>query len=118
LSHPQKGTAMEETPSAGKKVMNKTEVLAALCEATGLSKPQVASVFAELSSLIRRNLQESGPGAFVIPGLMQVKVIRKPAKPERKGINPFTKAEMIFKAKPAKNVVKVVPLKALKDMVR
>jgi len=48
---------------------------------------------------------------------MKINVVRKPAMPERKGINPFTKEETIFKAKPAKNVVKVVPLKGLKDMV-
>jgi nucleoid DNA-binding protein len=112
-----KGTAMEENPSAAKKPMNKTEILAALCEATGLAKQQVGGLFDELATLIRKNLREEGPGVFAIPGLMQIKVVRKPATEERKGINPFTKQETVFKAKPAKNVVKVVPLKGLKDMV-
>ena len=58
-----------------------------------------------------------GPGVFTIPDLMQVKVVRKPAVEEHKGINPFTKEEMIFKAKPAKNAVKLVPLKGLKALV-
>ena len=48
---------------------------------------------------------------------MKVKVVRKPATKARKGINPFTQEETVFKAKPARNVVKVLPLKALKDMV-
>ena len=54
---------------------------------------------------------------FTIPGLLKIHVVRKPATPERKGINPFTKEEMILKAKPAKNIVKLVALKGLKDMV-
>jgi nucleoid DNA-binding protein len=53
----------------------------------------------------------------VLPGLAKIKVIRKPATKERKGINPFTGEEAVFKAKPARNVIKIQPLKALKDMV-
>jgi len=109
---------MEENqaPSA-KKPMSKTEIIAALCEATNLTKQQVSGLFDELATLIGKNLGEEGPGVFAIPGLLQIKVVRKPATEERKGINPFTKEEMIFKAKPAKNVVKITPLKGLKDMV-
>jgi nucleoid DNA-binding protein len=103
--------------NANQKPMSKTEVLAAMSEATGLTKQQVGGFFEELAKLIGKNLGEGGPGAFAIPGLVQVKVVRKPATPERKGINPFTKEEMIFKAKPAKNVVKTSPLKGLKDLV-
>lgn len=99
------------------KPLTKTEVLASLAEATDLSKQQVAAVLDELTKLIQRSLQEGGPGVISIPGLMKVNVVRKPATEERKGINPFTKEEMIFKAKPSKNVVKIVPLKGLKDAV-
>ncbi len=49
-------------------------------------------------------------------GLMKIKLVRKPAQPARKGINPFTKEEVMFKAKPARNVIKVLALKSLKDM--
>jgi nucleoid DNA-binding protein len=116
---PLKGNAMEENPNAAatKKPMNKTEIMAALSEATGLTKQQVGGLFDELAKLIAKNLGGQGPGVFPIPGLLQIKVLRKPATAERKGINPFTKEETIFKAKPAKNVVKLVPLKGLKDMV-
>jgi len=103
--------------SSPKKPMNKTEIFAALSEATGLTKQQVAAVFDELAALIKKNLDSQGPGTFAVPGLLQIKVVRKPATPERKGINPFTKQETVFKAKPAKNVVKVVALKGLKSMV-
>ena len=100
-----------------KKPMTKTEILVALSEATGLDKQQVGSLFDELSKLIGKNLGNDGPGTFAIPGLLNIKVVRKPATEERKGINPFTKEEMVIKAKPAKNVVKVSALKGLKDLV-
>jgi nucleoid DNA-binding protein len=104
-------------PAQPAKPMNKTEIMTALAEATGLTKQQVGGVFDQLAALLQKNLGEGGPGSFAIPGLMQIKVVRKPATPERTGVNPFTKEEMVFKAKPAKNVVKIVPLKGLKDMV-
>ena len=107
---------MEES-QVTKKPMNKTEILVALCEATGLDKQQVGSLFDELSKLIGKNLGTDGPGTFALPGLLQIKVVRKPATEEHKGINPFTKEEMIIKAKPAKNVVKGTALKGLKDLV-
>jgi|WetSurMetagenome_2_1015567.scaffolds.fasta_scaffold461809_1 nucleoid DNA-binding protein len=106
---------MEENQA--KKPMNKTEILLALAEATGLSKQQVASVFEQLAKLIQKNLANDGPGVLMIPDLLQVKVARKPAVPEHMGVNPFTKQEMLMKAKPAKNVVKLVALKGLKSLV-
>ena len=109
---------MEEnkaTPT--KKPMNKTEIAAYLAEATGLTKEQVSGVFDELAKLIEKNLDEQGPGVFALPNLLQVKVVRKPAVEAHMGVNPFTKQEMMVKAKPAQNVVKLVALKGLKDMV-
>ena len=108
---------MAKKKAAPAKPMTKTEVLNALAEGTGLNKKEVAGVLTELGTLIGKNLGKKGPGVFNVPGLMKVKVIRKPATKARKGINPFTKEETVFKAKPARNVVKVQPLKALKDMV-
>ena len=109
---------MEENQTAdAKKPMNKTEIMTSLSEATGLTKQQVSGLFDELATLIGKNLGEEGPGVFAIPGLLQIKAVRKPATEERKGINPFTKEETVFKAKPAKNVVKISPLKGLKNMV-
>jgi len=100
-----------------KKAMTKSEILNSLSESSELSKKEIAGLFENLSELIAKNLKKSGPGVFTIPGLSKIKVVRKPATKARKGINPFTKEETIFKAKPARNVVKIQPLKALKDMV-
>jgi len=61
---------------------------------------------------------KKGPGLFVLPGLMKIMVIQKPASKAHKGINPFTKQEQMFKAKPARKVIKVRALKALKEMAR
>ena len=110
---------MEENQGiTSKKPINKTEIIAALCEATDLTKQQVTGLFDELARLIKKNLDEQGPSVFTIPDLLQIKVVRKPATEEHKGVNPFTKEEMIIKAKPAMNSVKLVPLKGLKAMVQ
>ena len=100
-----------------KKPMTKSEIMTSLSEAADLSKQQVAKLFSELAYLIEKNLNDEGPGVFSVPGLMKIKVVRKPATEARKGINPFTKEETIFQAKPARNAVKILPLKGLKDMV-
>lgn len=98
------------------KPSTKSEVYAYIAERTDLKKKQVTAVFEALTDMISRDLKK-GPGVFNVPGLMKIKMVHKPAVPERKGINPFTKEETIFKAKPARNVVKVQPLKGLKDLV-
>jgi nucleoid DNA-binding protein len=100
------------------KAPSKSEILAGIAEETQLSRKQVASVFEALSGQIKNALGKKGPGLFVVPGLMKVMMIQKPAVKARKGINPFTKEEQMFKAKPARKVVKVRPLKNLKDMVK
>jgi nucleoid DNA-binding protein len=100
------------------KAPSKSEILSSIAGSTELSRKQVAGVFEALYALIKKNVGRKGPGFFVVPGLMKINVIQKAAQPERKGINPFTKMETIFKAKPARRVVKVRPLKALKDFVK
>ncbi len=100
----------------GKKPTSKSEIYAYLAEKTSLKRKDIVSVFENLQSLIERDLKR-GPGLFNVVGLMKIKVVHKPAQAARKGINPFTKEEVMFKAKPARNVVKVQALKSLKDMV-
>ncbi len=102
---------------AGNKPRTKGEILRELAERSELSRAQVVSVFDEMSKLIKTDLGKKGPGVFVVPGLLKIKVVRKPATKARKGINPFTGEEMMFKAKPARNVVKCLALKRLKDLV-
>ena len=99
------------------KPMSKTEILNSLADATGLAKKEVGSVLEALTALIGKNLGNKGPKVFNVPGLMKIAVQNKPATKARKGVNPFTGEEMMFKAKPARNVVKIRPLKALKEMV-
>ena len=108
---------MATSSDGAKKPMTKTEILNTLAENTGLQKKDVSNLFEELGKLIQKELSDGGPGVFSVPNLLKVKVVRKPATPEREGINPFTKEKTIFKAKPARNQVKAQPLKALKDMV-
>src|SRR5258708_2876472 len=100
------------------KPATKSEILTNIATATELSRKQVSSVFDALSDQIKNAVGKKGPGIFAVPGLMKITVIQKPATKARKGINPFTKLEQMFKAKPARRVVKVRPLKALKDMVK
>ncbi len=103
--------------SAKDKPRTKSEVLTVISDHVGISKKEVAAVFDVMGEMIEKDLKKNACGAFNVPGMMKVSVQRKPATKARKGINPFTKEEMIFKAKPARNVVKVRPLKGLKDRV-
>jgi nucleoid DNA-binding protein len=95
---------------------NKTRTLEYIAEATELSKKDVAKVFETLNNLVHRHMKKKSAGEFTIPGLMKLVVKSKPATKARKGINPFTKEEMTFKAKPARRIIKVRALKKLKEM--
>ena len=99
------------------KPMTKSEIISGIADTTGLTKKDVGSVFEAMADQIKKSLGKKGSGAYTVPGLMKLVVQRKPATKARKGINPFTREETVFKAKPASNVVKVRPLKNLKDMV-
>lgn len=104
--------------AAAKKPPTKSQLYSNIADDTGLTKRDVAAVFDSLSGQMQKNLNGRGaPGVFTVPGLMKLKVIKKPARKARKGVNPFTGEEMMFKAKPASKSVKVLALKGLKDMV-
>ena len=100
------------------KAPTKSEILTSISETTELSRKQVGSVLDALSGLMGKSVSKKGPGLFALPGLLKVTVIQKPATKARKGINPFTKQEQMFKAKPARRVLKIRALKALKDMAK
>ena len=93
----------------------KSEIVAQICKDAELSRKQVAAVFESLNGQIKKSLRSGG--LFTLPGLMKLKVVKKPATKAREGINPFTKEKMIFKAKPASKKVRVLPLKSLKAFV-
>ncbi len=103
--------------AAKEKPRTKSEVLGIISENVGISKKEAAAVFEVMGEMIEKDLKKGACGVFNVPGMMKVMVQRKPATKARKGINPFTGEETVFKAKPARNVVKVRPLKGLKDKV-
>jgi nucleoid DNA-binding protein len=103
--------------AAVKKPPTKTEIFTSISEQTGLTKKDVAAVFDAMTAEIGKAVGKRGPGMFTIPGLCKIVRQHKPAQGKRQVRNPAT-GEMIWsKPKPARNVVKVRPLKALKDMV-
>jgi nucleoid DNA-binding protein len=111
-----KAAAPAKRIKAIKEPMTKTQMMTAIAEQTELSRKQVGAVFEALSEIIEGHIKKNAAGTCTIPGLMKVKTVRKPATRARKGINPFTGEETVFKAKPARTVVKVMPLKKMKDM--
>lgn len=103
---------------AGAKRLTKAQVISELSEMAELDKKSVARVFDKLQELIKKQLGSRGPGEFVIPGLLKLKAVKKPATKDREGINPFTKEKTIFKGKPASKKIRATALKALKDLIQ
>src|SRR5438128_1364137 len=103
--------------AASAKPRSKSEVFGTIAQHVGIHRRDVAAVFHVMGSLIKADLSKNGSGVFKVPGLMRITVKRKPPTKARMGINPFTKEQVMFKAKPARNVVRVRPLQALKAMV-
>lgn len=97
------------------KRMSKSEFVEAIASESGVDKKQVNAVLESLNGLVYKELKADHE--VVIPGLLKLVSVKKPATPEREGINPFTKEKTVFKAKPARTVIKPRPLKALKDAV-
>jgi len=103
--------------AVAKAPMTKSAMLEQIAQNTGLARKQVSAVFDELVALIEAHLKKGAVGQFTFPGIMKIEIKRKPATKARKGLNPFTGEETVFKAKPARNVVRIRPLKKVKDMV-
>jgi nucleoid DNA-binding protein len=99
------------------KSMSKVQFVTTLSEKSGLSKQQATSVLDTINAIVAGQLGKRGPGEVTIPGLLKLYVVDKPATSQHKGINPFTREPMIYKAKAASKVIKARPLKALKDAV-
>jgi nucleoid DNA-binding protein len=98
--------------------MTKTQILTAIAEETGLPRKDVAAVFTSMSTLITRHVQKRGSGEFSVPDCgIKVRRVIKPRTKARMGRNPATGEEIKIAAKPAKTVVKLTALKALKDKI-
>jgi nucleoid DNA-binding protein len=116
---PAKAAAPAKKPAAAlKEKMTKTQIMASIADSTGLTKKQVGDVLTELVTLIERSVKKRAVGEFTLPGLMKITTVKKPAVKARKGINPFTGEETMFKAKPASVAVKVRPLKKMKEFAQ
>jgi nucleoid DNA-binding protein len=102
---------------AVKKPMTKSAIIEEIAQNTELNKKQVSSVLDELAILIERHIKKRAPGQFTLPGLMKIEVKKRPAAKKREGRNPRTGEKMIIKAKPAHRVVRIKPLKRVKDMI-
>lgn len=111
-----KAAAPAKKVTAVKEKYTKTQILNQIAENTDLSRKQVQSVLDELTDVIHSHVKKRAVGEFALPGLLKITTVKKPAKKARKGINPFTGEETMFKAKPASIQVKVRPLKKLKEM--
>ncbi len=103
--------------TAIQKPLTKPQLLTALAENSGVAKKDVVAVMDELTSLIERHIKKRSAGQFMLPGLLKIRTIKKKATKARKGRNPFSGEEIMIKAKPASTTVKVMPLRALKNMV-
>ena len=115
---PAKAAAPAKKVPTIKEKMTKTQIMNSVAENTGLSKKQVGDVLTELETLIEGSIKKRAIGEFTLPGLMKITTVKKPAVKARKGVNPFTGEETMFKAKPASVAVKVRPLKKMKEFAQ
>jgi len=102
-------------PKPIREALSKSGLVAHLAETTGVVAKDVRAVMAALEGAVHGSVSKKGAGSFTLPGLLKITSVSVPAKPKRRGINPFTKEEQWFAAKPATTKVKVRALKKLKD---
>ena len=107
--------AAPKTMKPIKDAMGKSALVAHIAEFTGVAAKDVRNVIAALENTVHASVNKKGAGSFTMPGLFKISAVEVPARPARKGINPFTKEEVTFKARPKSTKVKVRPLKKLKD---
>jgi nucleoid DNA-binding protein len=115
---PKKAAAAAPKATLAKEALTKSQLQNSIAESTGLTRKQVASVFEALDAEVNRHVKKRAVGTFTLPGLLKIVTVKKPARRARKGVpNPFRPGEtMDVAAKPASTVVKIRPLKRLKDM--
>ena len=110
-----KAPAKAAAPKPIKEALNKSGLVAHIAETSAVAAKDVRAVLAALEGAIHASVSKKGAGNFTLPGVLKITAVNVPAKPKRKGINPFTKEEQWFAAKPASVKVKVRPLKKLED---
>ena len=110
-----KAAAKPSAPKPIKETLSKSGLVAHIADTSGVASRDVRAVLSALEGAMAGSVSKKGAGTFVLPGMLKVTAVNVPAKPKRKGINPFTKEEQWFAAKPASVKLKVRPLKKLKD---
>ena len=98
-----------------KQALSKSGLVAHIGETSGVAVKDVRAVLAALEGAVFGSVHKKGAGSFTLPGMLKISAVNVPAKPKRKGINPFTKEEQWFAAKPASTKIKIRALKKLKD---
>ncbi len=107
----------EPKMTAVKERMTKTQIIAEISEATGVTKADVKAVLSSLADQAERHLKPRGCGDFIVPDVgVKLKAVKKAATKARPGRNPFTGEEIMIKAKPASKSVRAVAMKAAKNM--
>ena len=110
-----KSTAKAAGTAPIKEAMTKSGLIAHIAEVSDVPAKDVRAVLTALEGAMHGSISKKGAGSFTLPGILKITATKVPAKPKRKGINPFTKEEVWFAAKPATTKLKVRPLKKLKD---
>jgi nucleoid DNA-binding protein len=117
------GKSAAKTTTTAKKMpsfkdpLTKSGVIRTITDVTSVNRKDVVSVLECLTQVIEKHVKSGGPGKFVMPGVLKITVVKKPARSARKGVNPFTGEEIMIKARPAYKTVRIKALKKLKEMV-
>lgn len=100
------------------KPLNKAQVIELIAERVDLPRKIVEAVFVNLFDIAVAHLRRRGPGEFTLPNIAKMHIVNKPATKARKGINPFNGEPITFAAKPARSVIRIKPLKKIKDGIK
>jgi nucleoid DNA-binding protein len=112
-----KAPAKKSAALTVKKPFSKSQIVGHLSTVTEVKKKDILAILDGITSIMEAHLEHKGPGEFNFAGLFKCRVVRKPATKARPGTNPFTGLPTVFAAKPARNVLKIRPLKKLKEIV-
>merc|ERR1711977_482309 len=107
--------ATKTMKTAGPKAMTASAAYRTVSETTGVKARDVKGALEAYVSLVATQVKKTG--AFKLGGALNLKLKKKPARPARKGVNPFTKEPCVFKAKPASKTVRALAMKKLKEMI-
>jgi hypothetical protein len=96
----------------------RVEILQAIAENTGLKRVEVEAVFTEMAGIIKSHMKKRGSGEVLVPKLgIKIRRIHRKATKKRTMMSPLTGQEVVIAAKPAREDVKIMALKVLKETV-